>query len=131
MVLSHAFEYITHCGHSVPLEEVAHPLDILENAGVGDEKNLVETQLLDPLQWLARFVRATTKSAARRAASSVASLIFGPIREVNCADLSARSFSRVVRVNARRPRRQNRRCPGLAPRDLNVEQSCPIGGGLI
>jgi hypothetical protein len=49
---------MTVCAHnSIRLEEIAHPFDILEHAGVGDEKNLVEAQLLDPLQALACFVR--------------------------------------------------------------------------
>ncbi len=39
------------------LEEIAHPFDILEHAGMGDEKNLVKAQMLDPLQPLAGFVR--------------------------------------------------------------------------
>jgi hypothetical protein len=54
---SHAFGCITVCGHSILLEEVAHPFDLVERGGRGDEKNLVEAQPLDPLQPLARFVR--------------------------------------------------------------------------
>ena len=46
--------------------------------------------------------------------------------EVNCADLSARSFSRVMRVNARRPRRQNRRCPARLDYSPLAEQAAPM-----
>src|SRR6516164_862909 len=39
------------------LNEVAGPFDILEHSQVRDDQHFVETQLLDPLQTLAGFVR--------------------------------------------------------------------------
>lgn len=63
-----------------PLEQVPHPYDILEHGGMGDEKNLVEAQLLDPLQALARFVRRADQRDVGHLREAGG---FGPVGEID------------------------------------------------